>query len=35
MSARVDTTFLRGMKVFENGQIIGKPRGEYLHRPTS
>ncbi len=35
MSARVDATFLRGMKVFENGAVIGKPRGEYLHRPTS
>jgi allantoinase len=35
MSARVDATFLRGMKVFEDGQVIGKPRGEYLHRPTA
>ena len=35
MSARVDATFLRGMRVFENGQVIGKPRGEYLHRPTA
>jgi allantoinase len=35
MSARVDATFLRGMKVFEDGQVIGKPRGQYLHRPTS
>jgi len=34
MSARVDATFLRGMKVFEDGQVVGKPRGEYLHRPT-
>jgi allantoinase len=35
MSARVDATFLRGMKVFEDGQVIGKPRGQYLHRPTA
>ncbi len=35
MSARVDATFLRGMRIFEDGQLIGKPRGEYLHRPTS
>jgi allantoinase len=35
MSARVDATFLRGMKIFEDGQVIGKPRGEYLHRPTA
>jgi allantoinase len=34
MSARVDATFLRGMPIFEDGQIIGKPRGRYLHRPT-
>ena len=33
MSARVDATFLRGMKIFEDGQVIGKPRGQYLHRP--
>jgi allantoinase len=35
MSARVDATFLRGMKIYEDGQVIGKPRGEYLHRPTA
>lgn len=34
MSARVDATFLRGMKIYEDGQVIGRPRGEYLHRPT-
>jgi len=34
MSARVDATFLRGMPIFEDGRIIGKPRGRYLHRPT-
>jgi allantoinase len=35
MSARVDATFLRGMKIFEDGQVVGKPRGQYLHRPTA
>jgi len=35
MSARVDATFLRGMLICENGQVIGKPRGEYLFRPTA
>ena len=35
MTARIDATFLRGMKIFENGQVLGKPRGEYLHRPTA
>jgi allantoinase len=35
LSARVDATFLRGMPIYEDGQIIGKPRGQYLHRPTA
>jgi allantoinase len=35
LSARVDATFLRGMKIYEDGQVLGKPRGEYLHRPTA
>jgi allantoinase len=35
LSAWVAATFLRGMKISENGQVIGKPRGRYLHRPTA
>jgi allantoinase len=35
LSARVDATFLRGMRIHEGGQVIGKPRGQYLHRPTA
>jgi allantoinase len=35
LSARVDATFLRGMKIYENGQVLGKPRVQYLHRPTA
>ncbi len=35
MSARVDATFLRGTKIFEDGQVVGKPIGRYLHRPTA
>jgi allantoinase len=35
LSARVDATFLRGMAIYEDGEILGKPRGQYLHRPTS
>jgi allantoinase len=35
LSARVEATFLRGMKICEGGQVIGKPRGQYLHRPTA
>jgi allantoinase len=34
LSARVDATFLRGAKVYEGGQVLGKPLGRYLHRPT-
>ena len=34
MSAKVTATFLRGELVCENGKVIGKPRGRYLHRPT-
>ncbi len=35
LSAWVQSTFLRGMLVQNNGQIVGKPRGRYLHRPTA
>ena len=33
MTAKVTTTFLRGQRVFDNGKVIGKPVGQYLHRP--
>jgi allantoinase len=35
LSARVKATFLRGRLVCENGNVLGKPAGRYLHRPTS
>jgi allantoinase len=35
LSARVEATFLRGHKIYENGSVLGKPRGQYLHRPTA
>ena len=35
LSARVKATFLRGELICENGNVLGKPRGKYLHRPTS
>jgi allantoinase len=35
LSAHVDATFLRGNLICENGQILGKPAGQYLHRPTA
>jgi allantoinase len=34
LSARVDTTFLRGECIYDAGRIVGKPRGQYLFRPT-
>ena len=34
LSAKVAATFLRGELVCENGNVTGKPRGRYLHRPT-
>jgi allantoinase len=35
LGARVKATFLRGELVCENGNVVGKPGGRYLHRPTS
>ena len=35
MSARVEATFLRGQLICQDGQMLGKPRGEYLFRPTA
>ncbi|MBX3600164.1 MAG: dihydroorotase family protein [Rubrivivax sp.] len=35
LSAHVDATFLRGTKIQENGEVLGKPRGQYLFRPTA
>jgi allantoinase len=34
LGAKVKATFLRGKLVCENGNIVGKPGGRYLHRPT-
>jgi allantoinase len=35
MSARVEATFLRGQLIYQGGQVIGKPIGQYLFRPTA
>jgi allantoinase len=35
LSARVKATFLRGALICENGNVVGSPRGKYLHRPTA
>ncbi len=32
LMGRVKTTFLRGMKIYDQGQIMGVPRGRYLNR---
>ncbi len=34
LGAKVKATFLRGNLVCENGNVVGKPRGKYLSRPT-
>jgi allantoinase len=34
LGARVKATFLRGELICENGNVLGKPRGRYLHRPS-
>ncbi len=35
LSANVKATFLRGNLICENGNVIGRPGGRYLHRPTA
>jgi allantoinase len=35
LSASVETTYLRGEKIYEGGEVLGKPRGQYLFRPTA
>ena len=35
LSARVEETFLRGQLIYQDGKVVGKPRGEYLFRPTT
>ena len=34
IGSTVETTFLRGQRVFDEGEVRGEPRGTYLHRPT-
>ncbi len=34
LAARVESTFLRGALIYDNGAIVGPPRGRYLRRPT-
>jgi allantoinase len=36
LSARVEATFLRGSQIYANDRgVLGKPRGQYLFRPTA
>ena len=35
MTARVTDTFVRGQQVFEEGKIVGEPRGQFVRRPTA
>ncbi len=34
LGCKVKATFLRGSLICENGKVLNKPRGQYLHRPT-
>ncbi|MCA1186940.1 MULTISPECIES: dihydroorotase family protein [unclassified Saccharopolyspora] len=34
IGATVETTFLRGRRIFDGGAVRGEPGGRYLHRPT-
>jgi allantoinase len=33
LSGRVKSTFLRGALIYHQGDVVGAPRGRYLHRP--
>ncbi len=35
LSARVEETFLRGQLICQDGNVVGKPIGQYLFRPTA
>jgi allantoinase len=34
LTGRVKVTFVRGNKVFENGNVIGEAKGQYIKRPS-
>ena len=33
LGARVKTTFLRGRRIYDHGEVIGEPTGRFLRRP--
>jgi allantoinase len=35
LSGRVKSTFLRGSLIYDNGNVVGSARGEYLQRPRN
>jgi allantoinase len=34
MTGRVEATFLRGERIFDAGRTVGRPRGQYVRRPS-
>jgi allantoinase len=34
LTGQVTATFLRGELAWENGKVVGPPRGRYIHRPS-
>jgi allantoinase len=34
LTGRVKATFLRGELIYQNGNIVGPARGQYVRRPT-
>ena len=34
LTGQVTATFLRGQLAWENGKVVGPPRGRYIHRPS-
>ena len=34
LTGKVKVTFLRGQKIYVDGQVVGPARGQYLKRPT-
>jgi allantoinase len=35
LTGQVQSTYLRGEKIYDQGNIVGPARGQYLHRPTA
>ena len=35
LTGKVSSTFLRGNLVYDNGNVVGDPKGQYVSRPTA